>query len=312
MTTFWIILILAIIIIAGAAQANSKKKEVAERSERLNKVQSSVDDFKPSITITGIDNLYRFSVDNDSRKILLIRNGMKTIIPFDKIICVSIEEDNTQIMSKSSLRTVGGTLIGGALAGGAGAIVGGLSGNTTIKKKISKVQVILKLRDLNNPSISIDCFNARTMTIEGKNEVKNSGMNGEIYKKGLKDAQKIADLVGVIIDQVDQMQKTSQPIQKLQSSSDTIANLERLASLKEKGIITEEEFQIQKQQILGGTPAPAVIYTTESEIISDESDLPADVQEALNNGQKLQAVKLYCDHTGCGLAEAKAVIDAHC
>lgn len=57
MTTFWIILILAIIIIAGAAQANSKKKEVAERSERLNKVQSSVDDFKPSITITGIDNL---------------------------------------------------------------------------------------------------------------------------------------------------------------------------------------------------------------------------------------------------------------
>lgn len=309
---FWFILVLALIIIAGVAQANSKKKEVSERKERLNKVQSSVDDFKPSVTVTGIDNLYRFSVDNDSQRVLLIRNGMKTIIPFDKIMSVSIDEDNTQIMSKSSLRTVGGTLIGGALAGGAGAIVGGLSGNSTMKKKISKVQVVLKLRDLNNPSISIDCFNARTMTIEGKNEVKNSGMNGEIYSRGLKDAQKIADLIGVIIDQVDQVQKTAQPSQKPQSSSDTIANLERLASLKEKGIITEAEFQMQKQQIIGGSSAPAVVDTAESEIISDESDLPSDVQEALNNGQKILAVKLYCDYTGCGLAEAKAVIDAHC
>ncbi|MCM1224129.1 MAG: SHOCT domain-containing protein [Lachnospiraceae bacterium] len=309
---FWFILVLALIIIAGVAQANSKKKEVSERNERLNKVQSSVDDFKPSVTVTGIDNLYRFSVDNDSQRVLLIRNGMKTIIPFDKIMSVSIDEDNTQIMSKSSLRTVGGTLIGGALAGGAGAIVGGLSGNSTIKKKVSKVQVVLKLRDLNNPSISIDCFNARTMTIEGKNEIKNSGMNGEIYNRGLKDAQKIADLIGVIIDQVDQAQKTAQPSQKPQSSSDTIANLERLASLKEKGIITEAEFQAQKQQIIGGSSALAVIDCAESEIISDESDLPADVQEALNNGQKILAVKLYCDYTGCGLAEAKAVIDAHC
>ena len=40
--------------------------------------------------------------------------------------------------------------------------------------------------------------------------------------------------------------------EKTQSSPDnSLENLEKLAGLREKGIITEEEFQAKKKQILG-------------------------------------------------------------
>ena len=48
---------------------------------------------------------------------------------------VELLEDNTTIASRSLGRTVGGAVVGGVLAGGAGSVVGGLSGNQTMKKK---------------------------------------------------------------------------------------------------------------------------------------------------------------------------------
>ena len=43
-------------------------------------------------------------------------------------------------------------------------------------------------------------------------------------------------------------QATAQPAQ---SSSDNIAEVEKLAEMRDKGILTEEEFQAKKKQLLG-------------------------------------------------------------
>lgn len=81
----------------------------------------------------------------------------------------------------------------------------------------------------------------------GGQEVKTGGMLWFIYEQGLKDAQSIADLISIIIDDVDRRQKTSQQNNNSNSIADELA---KLADLKNKGIITEEEFNTQKSKLL--------------------------------------------------------------
>ena len=172
-------------------------------------------------------------------------------VPFDQIISVEILEDNTLLSSKSTTRTVGGALLGGAFAGGAGMIVGGLSGDSAQKKKVSMVSVKIRIRDYSTPSLLITCFDALKLT--GHKEIKTTdGLFGQIYKDELQNAQKIADYVSVIIDEVDRQDKQLHMAQPVSSSNSSIADeLAKLASLKEQGILTDEEFHIQKTKLLG-------------------------------------------------------------
>ena len=201
--------------------------------------------FNATQKVVGVNNLYTFAIDDKRREVAYIEEDSETIIPYDEIISVEVIEDNTIIASKSTMRTIGGALAGGALAGGAGAVVGGLSGNTSMKKKVKIVQVKLRLRDISYPALFINCFDYKTMA--GGQEVKPDGMLGFVYKQGLEHAQQIADLVSVIIDDVDRKQKQS----TISNTTNSVADeLTKLADLKAKGILSEEEFNSQKSKLL--------------------------------------------------------------
>ncbi|MDL2270026.1 SHOCT domain-containing protein, partial [Desulfosarcina sp. OttesenSCG-928-G17] len=63
------------------------------------------------------------------------------------------------------------------------------------------------------------------------------------------DAPKIAALLSGLLHDSNKSQENT-PIPA--SGSDAVSQLERLAALKEKGILTEEEFAQQKTKILAG------------------------------------------------------------
>jgi ribosomal protein L7/L12 len=46
-----------------------------------------------------------------------------------------------------------------------------------------------------------------------------------------------------------------------------------------------------------------------SEVIITEADLPQDVLRAIQNGRKIEAIKLLREATGLGLANAKVLVD---
>lgn len=220
-------------------------QEVKERGVLMEEKVNSMNNFTATQKVVGVNNLYTFAVDSNRREVAYIEENHETIVAYDEIISVEVIEDNTVVASKSTMRTVGGAVVGGAIAGGAGAVVGGLSGNTNMKKKVKMVQVKLRLRDIANPTLFINCFDYKTMA--GGQEVKTGGMLWFIYEQGLKDAQSIADLISIIIDDVDRNQKTSQQSNNSNSVADELA---KLADLKSKGIITEEEFNAQKSKLL--------------------------------------------------------------
>lgn len=307
------IIVLVVVIVVGILQAMSNSEKIEEKGKKNYQTLKSLPDFNVTKVIEGVNNEYLFAVDEKVKKIAVIQSLHKTIIPFDQIISVEVIEDNVIIQQKSSLRTIGGAVVGGVLAGGAGAVVGGLSGDSTQNKTVSKVQVKIKLRDINHPSYIINCFDCKTMTA-GQKPIKPSSMEGDLYKQGLKHAHSIADTISAIIDITDKSTNNSPEKPEAPKQVGSIADeLAKLADLKDRGILTEEEFNAQKQTLLHSTSTTSKnadeVKPSQNEIIVEDV-VSQEVREALNNNQKILAVKLYMDNTGCSLSEATKFIDS--
>lgn len=257
---FWAILAFFIVAaIVGCIQNVKNEEEKKERAEKLKKVTKK---FHVSAKVVGVNNRYQFIVDDVDKRIILVEaTGYKKIVSFDKIISVEMVEDNTMISSRSIGRTIGGALIGDLVAGRAGMIVGGLSGDTKQTKRVSKVEVIIKMRDFNATALHIQCFDARLETNNTQKDIKpDDSIFGPMYKKGVADAIKITQLVDIIIDQIENpsVQPISatptQPSEKNLESADpstSIADeIKKLADMKAQGLITDDEFITLKSKII--------------------------------------------------------------
>ena len=257
---FWAILAFFIVAaIVGCIQNVKNEEEKKERAEKLKKVTKK---FHVSAKVVGVNNRYQFIVDDVDKRIILVEaTGYKKIVPFDKIMSVEMVEDNTMISSRSIGRTIGGALIGDLVAGRAGMIVGGLSGDTKQTKRVSKVEVIIKMRDFNDTALHIPCFDARLETNNTKKDIKpEDSIFGPMYKKGVADAIKITQLVDIIIDQIENpsMQPVSatptQPSEKNIESADTSTSIadeiKKLVDMKAQGLITDDEFITLKSKII--------------------------------------------------------------
>lgn len=240
----WLVLLIVAGTILLAVSEHRKKKN---RQQKMEEAISSMSSFTPTQKIVGVEDYYTFMVDDIHKQICYLDSNSKRIIPYDKIIRVELNENGNTISSKSTIRTIGGTLIGGVLAGGAGAVVGGLSGNSKNINKVSSIQVRITVRDINNPSLTIDAFNARTMTTDGK-PIKIDGLQGYLYQQAMSDANKIVNTIRVIIDETDKKSGNSES--SSQTTYSIATELKKLADLKKEGILTQEEFECQKAKLL--------------------------------------------------------------
>lgn len=286
------------------AQIKSDNKKIEERGQTLDSTLSKEQNFTASKVIKGIKNSYLFAIDSNSKKIVFIQQEGVIRLKFNQIISVELLEDSTTIYEKSTSRAIGGALVGGALAGGAGVIVGGLTGDSTEERKVSTVSVKILLRNAEQSTVSIYCFNAETMTADCKKTIKVSSTYGDLYKQGLNNAKDILDLIKIAIDKVDQATSTS----STSSSVDSVSKeLSSLFELKEKGAISIDEFNTLKSKLINSintqTPAP-------DEIIENNTVEFSEVVDAINRGEIIAAVSLYMEATGASISEAKAYVDS--
>lgn len=243
-TSTFILIMLPVFIFCLAMAVKHEKKKTLKNTNKLENIFSKVNGFHTDKKIQGFQSLYMLCFDN-KKKQLFYTNGLDhRLLNYSDIIKVELIEDNSIISSKSAIRTIGGGLIGGAVAGGAGVIVGGLSGGSKQKKKVSKVKVKILLRDMSLPALTITCFDSIPMT--RKTEVSPTAIEGgSTYLFGLQQAEEIVDLISVIID------KEDSPNQTEQSSTGSLSDeLLKLHELKEKGILTSDEFDLQKTKLL--------------------------------------------------------------
>ena len=203
---------------------------------------------KSTINTREIGN-YLFLMDDFFKVLVLVGPGHHEIINYSDIIEVSYEENGSQLYTKSAGRTIGGAIVGGVLMGGAGAVVGGLSGASKQNKEIKNMDIKILLRSTSRTSCVLH-FKDVDRVLKTKKED-----DRKLYETYLKNANQAKDVLSVIIDNAKQVSTpTAQPIAQpvvAPASSSVADELAKLAKLKADGILTDEEFQAQKSKLLG-------------------------------------------------------------
>ncbi|MGM9696141.1 MAG: SHOCT domain-containing protein [Alloprevotella sp.] len=203
---------------------------------------------KSTINTREIGN-YLFLMDDFFKVLVLVGPDDHEIFNYSDIIEVSYEENGSQLYTKSAGRTVGGAIVGGVLMGGAGAVIGGLSGASKQNKEIKNMDIKILLRSTSRTSCVLH-FNDVDRVLKTKEEA-----DRKLYETYIKNANQAKDVLSVIIDDAKQAsvpiaQPTTQPVVAPASSS-VADELAKLAKLKADGILTDEEFRVQKSKLLG-------------------------------------------------------------
>lgn len=232
-----VVVVIAIITFASVSKDNQKLEETVTA---VASNESALSNFTATKTIEGPLGTYKVCVDEANEKVAYISKEGTKVFSFEDMISVELLESGVTISKKSTARTLGGALVGGVLAGGAGMVVGGLSGSSRERRKVSSIIVKVTLRDVSNPSLNIVCF-------ENYKLPPYSDEEGMYLFYG--PAQEIVDTLTVIIDKVDaRSPKTETSVNPTSNSlSDEIAKLHQM--LKD-GIITEEEFSKMKDKLI--------------------------------------------------------------
>lgn len=296
----FIVIIVIVLIVTGRNEANKER----ERIDDLDNIVNALENFTVTKSLTGFSNYYRFLVDEQHKKVCYVSGTRKIIIPFSKILSVELIENGNTKMSKSTVRTFGGALVGGVIAGTAGAIVGGLSGNSRKKHLVSTVQVKIRIKDISHSSLTIEAFNSKRMIASTVNEIDTAdAFFGKIYRQCLSNANAIIDMVSVIIDEVDREER--QQYCSVTQNISVADELKKLVELKTGGVLSQSEFDTQKAKLLGPSS-----LSIEPEIIS-EGELSDEVRSLLDSGNMIQAMNQYIKETGASLSEAKSVLEAY-
>ena len=204
---------------------------------------------KSTVNTKAVGN-YLFIMDDFFKVLVIIGESSHEIFNYTDIIEVSYEENGNQLYTKSAGRTVGGAIVGGVLMGGAGAVVGGLSGASKQNKEVKSIDVKILLRSTSRSSCVLH-FKDIDRVLKTKEDA-----DRKMYETFTKNANEAKDILSVIIDNAKQIQvsaSVAQPlVQQVSSPSPSVADeLAKLAKLKADGILTEEEFQTQKAKLLG-------------------------------------------------------------
>ncbi len=177
---------------------------------------------------TGAYFSKEFRIDAQNKQIALSDTFKMAIviIPFKDILECKVVEDNATIMEGG----VGRALVGGLLAGGAGAIVGATTRSS--KNVVNSLEIQIITDEVSD--------NLKKMKLITKEIPRDS----TTYADATDFAQKVnASIISIL--------KKAQPDQRV-AKKNSVSQLKELSEMLDKGHLTKEEFQKEKKKLLEG------------------------------------------------------------
>lgn len=172
--------------------------------------------------------------DDDNKKWLIPSKG--TFIPtpdlifnYSDIVDFELLEDGESVASGG----LGRALVGGALFGGVGAIVGGVTGKRKSKNVCSSLRLKVTINNMDSPAVYINFIETKTQK------------DGLSYKAIADQAQECLSVFQLICDK---QKGTSENMNQTSSAAEEIRKFKELL---DDGIITQEEFDKKKNELLG-------------------------------------------------------------
>lgn len=158
------------------------------------------------------------------------KGKVQQIYNYSDIIDFELLEDGNSVASGG----LGRALVGGALFGGAGAIVGGVTGKKKTKEFCSSLRLKVTINNMANPVVYIKFIETK---------MKKDGFS---YKVAFDAAQECLSTFQLICDR--QSKEASTIENTANSNADEIL---KYKNLLDAGAITEEEYNLKKKELLG-------------------------------------------------------------
>lgn len=208
----------------SSGQYNSATiKEMITLRERN---ESLISNFKPTKKV----GMLSF---NDDTQAFIITKSKKNqdLYYYEQIVDFELLEDGETI-TKDGL---GRAVAGGLLLGGVGAIVGGITGGKKSKGVCNSLQIKITFRNNPRQTEYVSFISSETKK------------DGFFYRTAYQLAQDTLSALQIAVDKVDNGTATEVPVQQVFSGADEIL---KYKGLLDAGIITKEEFEAKKAQIL--------------------------------------------------------------
>ena len=173
-----------------------------------------------------------FRYDKDNQKIMLLYSYYRTdkkkysVYNLSDILEFEYIEDGTSQVKGG----LGSALVGGALFGGVGAIVGGATGTKETKRIVKEMKIKFVIKG--------DIPTVDYLSVKSPSSVKSDSYQyGEYIKQ-------LHEILGIL--------NHATPKEELNTQeSKEAAELKKFKQLLDDGLITQEEFDIKRKQILG-------------------------------------------------------------
>ncbi len=149
------------------------------------------------------------------------------VFSYNDIVSYELLE-NGEAITKGSF---GAALVGAALLGKTGAIIGSNIGSKKTKQEINEYRIKIVTRNLCYPEIYINFLTTGSVK-----------SNSILYKTYVGYAQRVLSLLAIITDTTSNSRNTS--------ALDTVEEIRKYKELLDEGIITQEEFNTKKEQLL--------------------------------------------------------------
>lgn len=216
-----------------ASQKTMTLEEFRGYLEKRDDDLAYAENFEPTDVIGGIAKF------NDDEKVVLLSDGAHlkdkpsnyTRFDYSQIVDYEVLENGSTI-AKGGL---GRAAVGGILFGGAGAIVGAATRKQ--KNLCESLQVKVTVKGYRDPAFFIKLITTPTKT------------DGFVYKAVTETAQKLASKLELIVEE--NKSGNAQQNASTASSPDPADQIRKFKALLDDGIISQEEFNQKKKQLLG-------------------------------------------------------------
>ena len=213
------------------SQQESNKKYV---SETLDKKKEA--GFILTEHVADVSDDWDILIDDHKKEFVVILSKSRTILEyaFDSLVDYELYEDGRSIIKSAAENTAfADTLLYGKAGAAAAA-----TAPKEVHEYCSDVHITLVINDMKRPQIIIPLISMETL----KTSVE--------YRFAIETAKKITAMCAVIKANQTSKETKEEKAEKT-DSADQYEEISKIFELKEKGIITEDEFNIKKKQLLG-------------------------------------------------------------
>ncbi len=204
--------------------------------EKEDKKNEYIQSQKKAQNFVSTSNVGKYIYFNDDIEEIYVPNFWSGpfFIKYSEILDFELLEDGTTVSSGG----VGRAVAGGVLFGGAGAVVGAVTGKHKGTNIANSMEIRITTKDINNPVVFIKIF---------KGEHKKGSF---IYNAYRDEAYKILSMLQIIVDRVNKTQQSNEQNSVSNNNLSVVEELKGLKELLDSGILTQEEFEKQKSKIL--------------------------------------------------------------